>query len=401
MGLISGITNSVRNIFRRFIPNKMFLNGQDISWFSLGGNIADNETVFSAISLLANSLSSVPIHLYNNYNRVYSNQNYNAKLVDFAPNLYMTPFQFIRCMEVCRNTKGNAYALKIYDRRMQCIGLEVMDPDKVEPIIEKDTKDLWYRVNDEQGITYVHNSNIIHVNHIFSMGYKGANPIDILNNTINYDREVKEFSINQMQNGLKANIVIKLASKLNEEALRNYEDMLKRFKKSGVLYLDSGKDIQELNNNNFIDPKVFEVEKITIERVARVFNIPLSKLLNEKQSYSSSEQADLEYIKHTILPIVRMYELEFNKKLLTEEEISQGYAFKFNLNGLARGDMQTRGDFYQKGIRSAWFTPNEVRSLEELPPKPGGDSILISRDLIPIEKIDDLIPTLKGGEKSE
>ncbi len=57
--------------------------------------------------------------------------------------------------------------------------------------------------------------------------------------------------------------------------------------------------------------------------------------------------------------------------------------------------MSTRGEFYFKGIRSAWFTPNEIRALEEMPPIKGGDQLFVSRDLVPIDKID-LI--LKGGE---
>ena len=36
-----------------------------------------------------------------------------------APNSNMTSFDFIRTLETYRNTYGNAYALKMYDRQMQ------------------------------------------------------------------------------------------------------------------------------------------------------------------------------------------------------------------------------------------------------------------------------------------
>ncbi|MBY6907571.1 phage portal protein, partial [Clostridium botulinum] len=178
------------------------------------------------------------------------------------------------------------------------------------------------------------NSHIIHFSHISVNGYKGINPLDVLRNTIDYDREIKEFSLNQMKNGLKANIVIKLAAKLNKDAMNEYTEMIGRFQKNGILFVDQGKEFQELKNSSFIDPKVFDVENITIARVARVYNIPLHKLLAEKQGYSSAEQADLEYIKDTILPVIRQYEEELNKKLLTEQQRNEGYSFKFNLNGL-------------------------------------------------------------------
>lgn len=357
-------------------------------------SLADNETIFSAISRLANTMSSLSLELYQNYNTINEFNNDIATLIE-EPNRYMTSFNFISTLETLRNTYGNAYSLIEYDESMQPISLYILDNNYVEPFIEKGTRELYYRVWDGDKFIFVHSSNIIHVKYISTTGYKGINPLSVLKNSINYDKEVKEFSINQMQNGLKSNIVIQLKSKLNKDAMDAYTDMLRKFQKNGILFLDEGKEAKELNSN-FIDPKVFEVENITIARVARVFNIPLYKLLDGKQSYKNSEQADLEYIKDTILPIVRQYEKEFNRKLLNPILRMNGYKFKFNLSSLKRADMQSRADFYFKGLRSAWFTPNEIRALEDLPPLNGGDKLYVSRDLISIDKIDDLIP--KGGD---
>lgn len=350
-------------------------------------DLATNETVFAAVSLLSNTMGSLPLKLYKDYNAVEPEDDSLARMIEYNPYSYLTTLEWIRVMETLKNIKGNSYAAIEYDTSYQPMNLHILNPDFVEPVIEKDTKDLWYEVRDQDGLVYIHNTNMIHFKHISMNGYKGINPLDVLRNTIDYDREIKEFSINQMKNGLKANLVIKLTSKLNEEAMKEYTDMLGRFQKNGILFVDMGKDFQELKNSQFIDPKVFEVENITIARVARVYNIPLHKLLAENQSYASAEQADLEYIKDCILPSVRQDEQELNKKLLTEDRKNKGYSFKFNLNGLARADMKTRGDFYFKGVRSGWFTPNEVRALEELPPLEGGDGLYMSGDLYPIKEL--------------
>lgn len=350
-------------------------------------DLATNETIFAAVSLLSNTMGSLPLKLYKNYNAVKPEDDSLAQMIEYNPYSYLTTLEWVRVMETLKNIKGNSYAVIEYDTSYQPMNLRILNPDFVEPVIEKDTKDLWYQVRDQDGLVYIHNTNMIHFKHISINGYKGINPLDVLRNTIDYDREVKEFSINQMKNGLKANLVIKLSSKLNEESMKEYTDMLGRFQKNGILFVDMGKDFQELKNSQFIDPKVFDVENITIARVARVYNIPLHKLLAENQSYASAEQADLEYIKDTILPSVRQDEQELNKKLLTEDRKNQGYSFKFNLNGLARADMKTRGDFYFKGVRSGWFTPNEVRALEELPPLEGGDGLYMSGDLYPIKEL--------------
>lgn len=392
-----GILNSIKSFFIKW---KSSIVIDPFSNFRFGNtNLADNETIFAVVTRLSNSMASLPLKLYQNYNVVNASDDDFAELIE-SPNSYMTQFKFIRKMETIKNITGNAYALMEYDMFMTPIAFHILNPDLVQPVIEKDTGELWYRVTDADGPVFIHNSNIIHISHITSaVGEKGINPLDILKNTIDYDRNIKEFSINQLQNGLKANVVIKLASKLNKDAMDEYTEMLKKFQKNGILFLDQGKDFQELKGFNFIDPKVFEVEKITVERVARVYNMPLSKVNSEKSSYSSAEQADLEYIKDTILPNVRMWEQELNRKVLIPQKRANGFSYKISLNGLARADMTTRGDFYQKGIRSAWFTPNDVRMLEDMPPVKGGDKLYISRDLISLDLIDKI--PLKGGGNVE
>lgn len=388
-----GLINSIKNFILR-VKSSIVLD--PFSNFRFGNsNLADNETIFAVVTRLSNSMASLPLKLYQNYEVVKESDDEIAALIE-SPNSNMTQFKFIRKMETIKNIKGNAYALMEYDMFMQPTAFHILNPDLVEPVIEKDTNELWYRVTDSDGSVYIHNSNIIHISHITGVvGEKGISPLTILKNTIDYDRNIKEFSLNQLQNGLKANVIIKLASKLNKDDMDKYTEMLMRFQKNGILFLDNGKEVEQLNGYSFIDPKVFEVEKITVERVARVYNMPLSKVTNDKNSYSSAEQGDLEYIKDTILPNIRMWEQEFNRKVLTPQKRKDGFSFKFNLNGLARADMTTRGEFYFKGIRSAWFTPNEVRMLEDMPPKSGGDKLYISRDLISLDLIDKI--PLKGG----
>lgn len=390
-----GLGNIIKNFF---VNAKSSIVLDSSSNFRFGNTrLADNETIFAVITRLSNSVASMPLKLYQNYNILSASQNDIAELIE-NPNSYLTQFKFVRKMETIKNNTGNAYALIEYDRFRTPVALHILNPDLVQPVIEKDTNELWYRATDTDGSVFIHSSNIIHIHHITGVcGEKGINPLDILKNTIDYDREIKEFSLNQLKNGLKANVLIKLATKLDKEAMDTYTDMLLRFQKNGILFLDQGKEFQELKGFNFIDPKVFEIEKITVERVARVYNMPLSKVNSDKSSYSSAEQADLEYIKDTILPVVRMWEQELNRKLLTPKQRIDGFSFKFSLNGLARADMTTRGEFYFKGIRSAWFTPNEVRALEDMPPVKGGDKLYISRDLISLDLIDKI--PMKGGDK--
>ncbi|WP_242224483.1 phage portal protein [Bacillus cereus group sp. BfR-BA-01380] len=400
--------DKIKNVFRR---NKI-TDENFTKWNQLNGKrswqnhdiLANNETIFAAVSRLSNSLATLPLKLYQDFYPITNNR--MADLMSTSPNPNMTSFDFIRTMEVFRDIEGNAYALKRYNYRFQVEALDILDPTRVEPVLEEKSKELYYEIRGDDGqIYYVHNMDMIHVKHIHTLGYKGIKPIHVLRDSIDYDAQVKEFSLAQMENGIKASFVLKIASNLSDDKKKSMLESFKSFYStngSGVIIVDNGAELKEITRD-FIDTKVFEVERITRSRVATVYNIPPHMLGDfSGTNFSSMEQQSLEYVQNTLVPIVRMYEQEFNKKLLSNEERSQGLVFKFNVNALLRGDIQTRGEFYLKGIRSGWFKPNEVRAYEELPPEKGGDTLLISGDLYPIdtpvsERNNKKVPDSKGG----
>lgn len=215
----------------------------------------------------------------------------------------------------------------------------------------------------------------------------GINPVDVLKDTLTYDKEIERYSLSQLHRGLKPNIVITVEGQGNDKTYDEYDKVVKRFKENGVLYISPDQTVTDLKDACVIDPKVAEVKQITVKKVASVFNIPAYKIWDGSSSYSSAEEADLEYLKDTILPTIRLYEQEFSKALLTRSERMAGYEIKFSMNGFARGNMNTRSDFYQKMIRNGAISPNEIRELEDMPPYQGGDEYYLSRDMISVSDL--------------
>lgn len=358
--------------------------------------LATNETIFSAVSRLSNSLASLPLKLLDkNFNHITDHP--VADLLANSPNPNMNSFEFLRTMEVLRNTDGNAYALKDYDMRYQVKALWILDPSKVKEVIEATTKELWYEIQGDKGTYYVHNMDMIHVKHIHGYGYRGISPIDVLRNTIDFERKIKQFSLDLMDSAVKASFILQMASSVNEEKkkeiYKNFRDFYSE--NGGVLIQELGTTITPIKRE-FIDTKIFEAEKITRTRVATVYNMP-AHMLGETEgvNYSSMEQMSLEFVQGTLGVNVIQYEKEFNRKLLTAEERRKGLYWKFNLKALLRGDVKSQAEYYFKGVRSMWLTPNEIRALEDLPPMKDGDKLYKSKDIEPI----DAPPQLPKGAK--
>lgn len=389
------IFDRIKSVFRRASPRAETTDyGNFKSWFSphniftrmSGHELASNENIFAVISRLSNTMSAMPVKLLEKGFKEVDNHRV-GDLVSNEPNPNQHSLDFFRCMETLRNTAGNAYALIDYNENFRPRGLWMLDPGKTQPVVEKTTRELWYEVKGDK-IYYIHNADIVHVKHIHGFGYKGISPLEVLRGSNEYDRKVRELSLEQIDGAVTASFILKLATSVNkekkQEILNNFRDFYQD--NGGVLIQEMGVDIDPISQN-FIDTKLFDVEKITRSRVANVFQVPLH-LLGEISGVQAGqmESMDLAFLQGTMLPIVRQYEMELNRKLLTQQERGRGYYFKFNLNALLRGDMKSRGEFYFKGIRSGWFTPNEVRALEDYRPLEGGNKLYMSKDLQPIDE---------------
>jgi HK97 family phage portal protein len=132
-------------------------------WGVDNGKLATNETIFSVISRLANTLSSLPIKLYQNYDLA---MNQAADVVINNPNPNMTSFEAFNKIEVSRNETGNGYAVITRDIRMQPEKLIPIDSCFVTPFLNNDDGELWYQVIGNDGTYYFHNMNMLHVKHI-------------------------------------------------------------------------------------------------------------------------------------------------------------------------------------------------------------------------------------------
>src|SRR5690606_20492301 len=148
----------------------------------------------------------------------------------------------------------------------------------------------------DKGTYYVHNMDMIHVKHIHGYGYRGISPIDVLRNTIDFERKIKQFSLDLMDSAVKASFVLQMASSVGEEKKKEIYKNFRAFysENGGVLIQEIGTTITPIKRE-FIDTKIFEAEKITRTRVATVYNMP-AHMLGETEgvNYSSMEQMSLE-----------------------------------------------------------------------------------------------------------
>ena len=254
--------------------------------------IEGNEAIYAAVSRISNTIASIPMHYYKGYE--IQKDHPLERLVSLEPSPNFTAFSWRQTMEVLRNTEGSAYALKVPDRLGQIIRLDILNPVRVSPRISPEDGSLWYAVMMDTGeIEYIPGFMVLSLKHMSANGLRGIRPIDVLRRSLDYDTQSKELSLDQLD-GVNHGIMLTVPNTgLSQEAKDEVVDrFLETYEKSGrsVVILEGG-----LTATNFtsptVDSQLLDVERITRNRVATVYNLP-PHLLGEYTvtSFSTAEQ---------------------------------------------------------------------------------------------------------------
>ncbi|HLL28573.1 MAG TPA: phage portal protein [Xanthobacteraceae bacterium] len=150
-----------------------------------------------------------------------------------------------------------------------------------------------------------------------------------------------------------------------------------------MVYLPGGHELTPVGFNpeqgQLLLARLFQIQE-----VARIYNLPPTFLHDlSRATYSNAEQADLSFVKHTLMHWLTAIEQELNAKLFSAR--NRKAFVKFNQDELLRGDFMSRMEGYSNAVSAAVLSPNEARAKEGLPPLPGGDKLYINSASVPLE----------------
>ena len=228
--------------------------------------------------------------------------------------------------------------------------------------------------------------------HIPGLGFDGLvgySPIAMAKNAIGLAIATEEYGAKFFANGAAPSGVLEHPGTIKDPS-RVREAWQSQFGGSGnsgkVAVLEEGMKYTPIS----ISPEqaqFLETRKFQINEIARIFRVPPHMVGDlEKSSFSNIEQQSLEFVKYTLDPWVIRWEQSLARSLLSVDEKSK-YFFKFNVEGLLRGDYQSRMNGYSVARQNGWMSANDIRSLEQLdliPEDKGGDSYLVNGNMIPL-----------------
>jgi HK97 family phage portal protein len=374
-----------------------------------GKNALKVATVFACIKILAESVSKLPLKVYqedeNGINKAV--RHYLYKLLKLRPNPYMSASDFAKCNETQRNTYGNAYVNIETDEKGRIVGLWPIDSSKVTIWIDdvgllSSKNKIWYEVDVGAERRKLMPDEILHFKSGVTLdGIVGIPPLDYLRMTVENAASAEKFINNFYKQGLQVKGIVQYVGDLNEDAKRTFrekfEEMSSGLKNSHrIALMPIGYEFKPISLS-MSDAQFLENTELTIRQIATAFGIKMHQLndLSRATHHNVAEQQRQFYV-DTLLPILTMYEQEMTYKLFLDSELEAGYYVKFNVDSILRSDIKTRYEAYGIGIEKGFITPNEARALEEKPPLPGGDQLVFNGNVIPLTMAGQQY--LKGGD---
>lgn len=350
--------------------------------------------VYSCARILAEAVAQLPLHVYaykEDGGKEIKHDHPLYYLLHDEPNPEMTSFVFRETLMSHLLIWGNAYAQIIRDGAGRVLGLYPLLPDKME--VERDERgNLYYiysRDTDENpnfkgsGQFVLKAEDVLHIPGLGFDGLIGYSPIAMAKNTVGMTLACEEYGASFFANGanpggvLEHPGVLKDPSKVRESWNSVYRGSNNAHK---IAVLEEGMKYQQIG----IPPEeaqFLETRKFQVNEIARLFRVPPHMVGDlEKSSFSNIEQQSLEFVKYTLEPWVIRWEQALQRALLLPGEKGK-YFIKFNLDGLLRGDYQSRMNGYSVGRQNGWLSANDIREMENLNPisdEEGGNLYLVN-----------------------
>ena len=356
--------------------------------------------VYSCVRILAEAVAGLPLHLYK-----YTDGGGKEKALDHPlyrllhdePNPEMSSFVFRETLMTHLLLWGNAYAQVIRNGKGEVIALYPLMPNKMS--VDRDENGrlyyTYYRGSDEAikkkdfAVT-LQPSDVLHIPGLGFDGLVGYSPIAMAKNAIGMAIACEEYGAKFFANGAAPGGVLEHPGTIKDPQ-RVRESWQSTFGGSGnankIAVLEEGMKYTPIG----ISPEqaqFLETRKFQINEIARIFRVPPHMVGDlEKSSFSNIEQQSLEFVKYTLDPWVIRWEQSIQRALLSQGEKAE-YFVKFNLEGLLRGDYQSRMNGYAIGRQNGWMSANDIRELENLdriPAEEGGDLYLINGNMLPLK----------------
>lgn len=338
-------------------------------------------TVYICWNVRARTVASLPVNVMieeKGNKRVVTDHSVYYPLAH-EPNNYMSSANMFLTSMIHSDSYGNSVIGINRDSRGRPYRFDLLCPGEWD-VVKQDGQ-AFYRINGE---TYSA-SEVLHFRWFSWDGLCGVSPIRQNQMTMGKGFRQARYSAQALGDRPPGHMSYEGNMDATQRAMN--QEAWRKDRHNGRVPILSGKWTYQSHLIPPGDAEYIQTEDMTDEKIYGIYQLPPVFAQNYRRAtWSNAEQSDLIYAKHTVTNIVRVLEQECNMKLFTRKEKANMFV-KFNMNGLLRGDLKARAEFYtaMKGVSA--INGNEIRDLEDKNPYKDGDIFTTQVQNIPIDQL--------------
>lgn len=344
--------------------------------------------VFSCVRVLAETVASMPLIVYRNLpdgGKERAQDHPLNTVLRKRPNKWQTAFEWFEMMQGHVALRGNAYSQIIPGKLGAITELVPIHPDRV--CVERlENGKLRYEVrrpdNVEPGI--LTQEEMFHLRGLSSDGLVGLSPVAMARQSIGLAQATEQYGGTLFKNGAKPGGILEHPARLSKDAATKLRESWQEThggtaNAHKTAILEEGMKYHELGMNNE-DAQFIETRKYQRSEIASIFRMPPHLIGDmEHATFSNIEHQSLEFIIYTMMPWFERWEQAIQRDLVVDDE---EYFCEFLVDGLLRGDINSRYSAYSTGRQWGWLSVNDVRALENMNPVDNGDVYLQPMNMV-------------------
>lgn len=356
--------------------------------------------VWACVRLLSESISTLPLKIYVRQpdgSRKAATNHPAYSILCRRPNSEMTPSRFMLMVVASICLRGNAFIEKKFIANRLVSLVPLLPQNMVVKRLTTGVLEYKYTENGSERVIPI--KNIMHIRGFGLDGVCGMMPMKTGRDVIGSAMAVEESAAKIFEQGLQSSGFLTAEQALNDEQRERLREYMAKFtgsKNAGkIMVLEGGLKYQGVTMNPE-DAQMLESRSFSIEEICRWFRVPpfmVGHTTKQSSWASSLEGMNLQFLTHTLRPLLVNIEQEIGRCLLDSDD--EVFA-EFSVEGLLRADSAGRAAYYTSALQNGWMSRNDVRRLENMPPIEGGDIYTVQLNLTQLKNLESSNPAVQA-----
>ena len=368
-------------------------------WASYGEIYRRQHWVRTCVDKRASLLSRLPLKVYehDDQNRPEAKGHPYAILLN-RPNIRHGRVFFWNWMESTYDIFGETFAGKIRDAGGRPVQLVPLHPSAMRESGERDGRVLWDFDNGKVRISNIPDEDLVHLRTYNPDSFtRGLSKLESLRSTLENEDAALRSQSSFWRRGARPGVALSHPGNLTKPAADRlklqWDAVAAGADNTGTtVVLEEGMK-PEVMQISASEAQYIDGRRLNREEVVAGYDMPPPAVhILDRATFSNITEQLRSVYRDTMAPICVAHESELEVQLrgavrpgASEPDFGDDVYAEWLLDGVLRGDFETRAEAYQKAINSGWTTPAEVRKLENLPFIDGSDKLYINSTMVPLD----------------